>query len=48
MDVFIRKEEKILIKNRNDCMTCHLCEMDCPTGAIYVSPERPSPAVLPW
>lgn len=47
MDVFIRRE-RIYIRYPHDCMACYLCEMDCPEGAIYVSPERPEPAVLPW
>jgi NAD-dependent dihydropyrimidine dehydrogenase PreA subunit len=47
MDVFIKKE-KVYIKYRKDCMSCYLCEMDCPAGAIYVSPERPGGAVFPW
>lgn len=47
MDVFV-KQEKIYINHRNDCMSCYLCEMDCPTGAIDVSPERPARTVLPW
>jgi NAD-dependent dihydropyrimidine dehydrogenase PreA subunit len=41
MDVLRMDEtsEKAYIKYPMDCMTCHMCEMVCPTDAIYVSPE---------
>ncbi len=52
MDVFGKEDREakgyIFVKYPNDCMSCYLCEMDCPEDAIYVSPERPEPAVLPW
>ena len=31
--------EKAFIEFGRDCATCYMCEMDCPTRAIYVSPE---------
>ncbi len=41
MDVFRLDEaiKKAYIKYGRDCMTCYMCEMVCPTKAIYVSPE---------
>lgn len=30
---------KPLIKYLRDCQACLLCEMNCPAGAIYVSPD---------
>lgn len=28
-----------VIARQNDCQTCFLCEVYCPTDALYVSPE---------
>ncbi len=41
MDVIRLNEvtEKAFIAYGGDCATCYMCEMDCPTHAIYVSPE---------
>ncbi|MDP2931293.1 MAG: FAD-dependent oxidoreductase [Chloroflexota bacterium] len=39
---------KAFIKYLRDCMTCFLCEIDCPEEAIYVSPERERRKPLPW
>lgn len=53
MDVIRMEEDKnrAVIKYRIDCITCFSCEMDCPTNAIYVGPERaiqpPSPWIIP-
>lgn len=34
-----------VIARQNDCQTCFLCEIYCPTDALYVAPfaEGPSP-----
>lgn len=40
MDVFRKAGPKVYIRYPADCMACYLCELDCPTDAIYVSPER--------
>lgn len=48
MDV-IRLDEihnKAIIKYPEDCQTCFSCELDCPTGAIYVSALEKAP--LSW
>ena len=48
MDV-IRLDEihnKAVIKYGGDCMTCFCCELDCPTGAIYISAAEKPP--LSW
>jgi NAD-dependent dihydropyrimidine dehydrogenase PreA subunit len=50
MDV-IRMDDKIqkaFIKYPADCICCAYCELDCPEGAIYVSPERSSPTLVAW
>lgn len=31
-----------------DCMVCLYCERDCPTHAIYVSPDRMARRIAPW
>ena len=48
MDVIRLNEvtEKAIIAFGGDCDTCFTCEMDCPTGAIYVSPEVSRPLVF--
>lgn len=44
-----KREQKAIIKYRNDCMSCFNCEMNCPEkGTIYVSPERSQFVRLPW
>jgi len=35
---------KASIAYPEDCLTCYLCEMQCPAGAIYVHPFK---AVMP-
>lgn len=31
-----------------ECMSCFLCERDCPEGSIYVSPARESRVPTTW
>ncbi len=38
--------EKAFIAFGSDCDTCFMCEMDCPTGAIYVTPESSRPLIV--
>ena len=41
--------KKPVIKYLSDCMSCYLCERDCPEkGAIYVSPTRERRIPLSW
>lgn len=50
MDVIRMDEEgkKAIIKYSEDCMCCAYCELDCPAGAIYVSPEKYAPLMVSW
>lgn len=32
----------------NDCQCCDACEENCPTGAIYVSPEHDTMPMVSW
>lgn len=50
MDVLRINEEseRPVIKYLSDCQSCFLCERDCPTGAIYVTPFRERRIPLPW
>ena len=34
------KEKKAVIKYREDCAACALCEYECPEHAIFVAPGR--------
>ena len=42
------KEKKAIIKYPEECMCCDACEDDCPSGAIYVSPEKYAPLMVSW
>ena len=48
MDVIRALGDVVYIAHPQDCMTCFLCEIECPEGAIYVGPERGSDKVLPY
>lgn len=50
MDVLRMDKEisKPFIKYLRDCQSCFLCEMDCPVGAIHVTPDRERRIPLPW
>lgn len=50
MDVFRidAKDDKPFIKYLRDCMSCFLCEIECPAGAIYVTPHRERRIPNPW
>jgi len=39
---------KAVITYPEDCMVCLYCERDCPTRAIYVSPDRIAKSMVPW
>jgi NAD-dependent dihydropyrimidine dehydrogenase PreA subunit len=50
MDVFRieEKTEKPFVRYLADCMSCFLCELECPTGALYVTPDRERRMPRPW
>lgn len=48
LDVFGRIGKCVFIAYPEDCMTCFLCELECPEEAILVGPERSFPKVLPY
>lgn len=39
---------KAIIAYPEECMCCAYCELDCPEGAIYVSPEKQGPLLVSW
>ncbi|MGI5936578.1 MAG: 4Fe-4S dicluster domain-containing protein [Oscillospiraceae bacterium] len=43
-----RAEKKAKIVYPQECMCCAGCEMDCPAGAIYVSPEKHDIVMVSW
>ena len=45
MDVlrFDEVKNKAYVKYQQDCMVCLICELRCPTNAIYVSPKMGTP-----
>jgi NAD-dependent dihydropyrimidine dehydrogenase PreA subunit len=42
------KSQKAVIMYPEDCMLCLYCEQDCPSHAIYVSPEKKVLPLLSW
>jgi NAD-dependent dihydropyrimidine dehydrogenase PreA subunit len=50
MDVFDRGADGIpLIARQSDCQTCFMCELYCPTDALFVAPlSSPAPADSPY
>ncbi len=50
VDVIRMDEEskKAVIKYLEDCMVCGYCELDCPEGAINLTPEKFAPLALSW
>ena len=42
------KNEKAVIQYPEDCMSCYLCQDDCPKKAISVSPVKTSPLIVAW
>jgi len=50
MDVFRMDEDrgKAFIKYQRECQSCFLCEVECPKGAIYVTPYRERKLPMPW
>ena len=43
LDVIRMCEGKARIVYPEDCMTCYICELGCPAGAIFVHPFKSSP-----
>ena len=39
---------KAFIAYPQECMCCVSCELDCPVGAIYVSPDKHDPLLVSW
>jgi len=50
MDVFRmdKKNKKAVITYPEDRMLCEFCVLDCPTGAITVTPGKTSPLLVSW
>jgi NAD-dependent dihydropyrimidine dehydrogenase PreA subunit len=49
-DVFRMDSEanKAVVRYPEDCMLCGFCELDCPEGALTVSPEKHSRIMVSW
>lgn len=45
---FDEEKKQPVIMYPKDCYCCFNCEMDCPTGAIYVNPRRLRPITPAW
>ena len=49
-DVFRMDPEtgKAVVRYPEDCMLCGFCELDCPEGALTVTPEKHSRLIVSW
>src|ERR1051325_5106444 len=41
-----KREAPPVIARQNDCQTCFLCEIYCPTDALYVAPNAEGPTAI--
>ncbi len=48
MDVYRLAGRQVYIAYPDDCMCCYLCELECPTEAITVNPQRGQAKPFPW
>jgi len=50
MDVFRMdpESEKAYVAYGEDCAVCYMCERDCPTGAVILTPEAAEKMVFPF
>ena len=50
MDVIRMDDEsdKAVIRYDEDCMNCEQCALDCPVGAITVTPYKTTPFITSW
>jgi NAD-dependent dihydropyrimidine dehydrogenase PreA subunit len=39
---------KAVVRYPEDCMLCGFCELDCPEGALTVTPEKHSRLIVSW
>ncbi len=40
--------KKAVIKYAEDCMVCLMCQLDCKTGAITITPHKVGSLTLSW
>jgi len=43
VDAIRMESGKAVIRYGEDCMTCYVCELGCPAGAIFVHPFKATP-----
>ena len=48
MDCFAMREKQVVLAYPKDCMSCFLCEIQCPEGSIDVSADRARAVPLPY
>ncbi len=48
MDVFQEIERRPFIAYPEDCMSCYLCEIECPRGALHVTGARAREIPFPY
>lgn len=46
LDVLRLVDGKAEIVYPDDCMTCYLCEHNCPVGAVFVHPFKEAPPLI--
>jgi NAD-dependent dihydropyrimidine dehydrogenase PreA subunit len=40
--------QKAIIRYPQDCMLCEFCALDCPEGAITITPDKEAPLIVSW
>lgn len=45
---FNEDRQKAVIAYPEDCQICHLCRLNCPVGAITITPEQSLPVMVSW
>lgn len=43
-----REKNRAYIAYVEDCQICHLCRLNCPVGAISITPEKSIPVMVSW
>ena len=43
-----QETKKAVVKYPEECMVCGYCELDCPEGAVVLTPDKKAPLLVAW